>query len=129
MAVDTRRQQTHCSDMDSASLGPPCHYNTIRCAINIPHTNVSRKEGSGGGGAADSVVVVVVGGSISGPDCENHKVDVIKQKCLGICAERRMLNRGGQGTIKMTSGTTSQQLHGSAVCYGGGKMEGNTREH
>lgn len=32
--------------------------------------------------------------SISGPSCENHKEDIIKQKCLGTRAERRMLNRG-----------------------------------
>lgn len=45
---------------------------------------------------------------------------------------RRKTDAKQGDTIRMTSGTTSQQLHGSAVFEkhaSGGKMDSNTREH
>lgn len=83
MAVDTGRQQTHCSDLDSRSLMPLKH------TINIPHTGVVRRI------RGCMCVEVGVGGfSISSLNCENHKEHVIKQKRLGAHAERQVLNRG-----------------------------------
>lgn len=67
---------------------PSCHYNTIHCTINIPHSSAGKTKG----------------GSISGLNCENHKEDVIKQKCLGTHAERWMLNRGGRALLRWHQG-------------------------
>lgn len=49
-------------------------------------------------------------------------------KMLRYTRWKTVAKQRGQASIKMTSGTSSQQLRGSAVCYGGPKMEGNTRE-
>lgn len=83
MAVDTRRQQAH-----RWTPSPSYHYNTTDCAINIPRSSGSLKKKK------------KRRGSISGLNCENHKEDIIKQKCLGTHAERWMLNRGGRALLR-----------------------------
>lgn len=72
------------------TLIPSCCYNTIRRTINIPNTSGKKKRRGGG--------------SISSLNCENHKEDVIKQKCLGTHAERWVLNRGGRALLKWHRG-------------------------
>ena len=108
MAVDTRRQQTDCW-----TPSPPCHYNTIHCTINIPHSSAASKKNG-----------VNQRPELWKPQRRCHQTKMLRYTCWKMDAKQR-----GQGTIKMTSGKTSQQLHGSAVCYGGQKMEGDTREH
>ncbi len=108
MAVDTRRQRTHCW-----TPSPSCHYNTTHCTIKIPHSSASKKKKR-----------VNQRPELWKPQRRCHQTKMLRYTCWKMDAKQRR-----HGTIKMTSGKTSQQLHGSAFCYGGQKMEGDTREH
>lgn len=69
----------------------------LTAGLPVPHAIITQSTAQ----STDHIVVLVIRrGSISGLNCENHKEDVIKQKCLGAHAERWMLNRGGRALLR-----------------------------